>query len=240
MISGNKVRRASLTLHNWMGLFVGLQIILWFAGGLVMTVIPLDLVRGERSMAAQTAVSQPALELSNIVGAINLDAIRSVTARQVADVPVFEVVDDNGDSRIYDAATAALLSPIDEALATKVAQADFSYRDSAQQEHGVLITEWITEEPGDFRRKLPVWRVTFDDPDGTRLYVSPDTGRVMARRNDYWRVFDFFWMLHIMDYENRENFNNPLLIITTLTATLFVITGVVLLYFRFRPRRKRS
>jgi hypothetical protein len=223
-----------------MGLLVGLQIIFWFVGGLVMTVIPLDLVRGERSMAPQEKVSKSALELSHIIGAIDLDAIKSVTARRVADVSVFEVVDANGASRIYDAATAALISPIDETLATKVAAADFSYRDQEEQQYRVLTTEWITEEPGDFRRRLPVWRVTFDDPDGTRLYVSPESGRVLARRNDYWRVFDFFWMLHIMDYEDREDFNNPLLIITTLTSTLFVFTGIILLYFRFRPKRKKS
>ena len=82
-----------------------------------------------------------------------------------------------------------------------------------------------------------------NDPDGTRIYVSPETGRVLARRNDYWRVFDFFWMLHIMDYDEREDFNHPLLIIVTLASTLFVLTGVALLYFRFWPgarRRKNS
>jgi len=242
MISGNKVRRASLTLHNWMGLLVGIQIVFWFVGGLVMTVIPLDLVRGEVNMTERAAVSMPASELSTVLTAIGTENLDAVTVRSLADEKVIQVSRTIGTSQIYNSATGELLSPIGAEMAERVALFDFRYRaqENLQTEVSVVSSKLLTEEPGDFRRALPVWQITLNDPDGTLLYVSPDTGRVLARRNDYWRVFDFFWMLHIMDYENREDFNNPLLIITTLTSTLFVFTGVVLLYFRFRPRRKRQ
>jgi len=241
MISGNKVRRALLTLHNWMGLFVGIQIIFWFVGGLVMTIIPLDLVRGEVNMADDATVSIPASDLSTVLTAIGTENLNAVSVRDVAGEKVIQVSRSVGSSQIYNSITGELLSPIGAEVAEKVALSDFQYRsqENLQTQITVVSSKLLTEEPGDFRRALPVWQITLNDPDGTRLYVSPDTGRVLARRNDYWRVFDFFWMLHIMDYENREDFNNPLLIITTLTSTLFVFTGVVLLYFRFRPRRKR-
>ncbi len=242
MISGNKVRRASLTLHNWMGLLVGIQIIFWFVGGLVMTVIPLDLVRGEVNMTDDATVSMPASELSTVLATIEAESLDAVSVRYVAGEKVIQVSRTADSSQIYNSVTGELLSPINADVAEKVALSDFQYRAPANLETEVAIvsSSLLTEEPGDFRRPLPVWQITLNDPDGTRLYVSPDTGRVLARRNDYWRVFDFFWMLHIMDYENREDFNNPLLIITTLTSTLFVFTGVILLYFRFRPRRKRK
>lgn len=239
-MSGMKVRRVALSLHNWMGLLVGIQIVFWFVGGLVMTVLPLDLVRGERSMAEQTPASASMEQVALLGNRQALRGVRSITARKVAGIPVLQVTDLAGKTLIYHAQTAALLSPIDMELAAKVALEDFSYRVAdVNADVTVVATEWLTEEPGDFRRTLPVWQVTLDDPDGTRLYVSPDTGRVLARRNDYWRVFDFFWMLHIMDYDEREDFNNPLLIVTTITSTLFVITGIILLYFRFWPRRKK-
>lgn len=237
------LRRWSLTLHNWMGLIVGIQIIFWFVGGLVMTVLPLDLVRGERSMAEQTPVTIAPSEMANLLQGFNVGDIRSVSSRSVAGTAVVQVTMASGQSQIFDATTGVLLSPISEDLAVAVALEDFQYRvEDRDAAITVVASEWITEEPGDFRRKLPVWRVSLDDPDGTRIYVSPETGRVLARRNDYWRVFDFFWMLHIMDYDEREDFNHPLLIVTTLTSTLFVLTGVILLYFRFWPgaRRKKS
>lgn len=242
MISGNKLRRVSLTLHNWMGLLVGIQIIFWFVGGLVMTVIPLDLVRGEVNMSARQSVSMPANELSELLAKIGRVNLNDVTLQSVAGRKVVQVSRTAGADQIFDSITGALLSPIEAETAEQVALADFSYRSSDALESDVSVTasNLLTEEPGDFRRKLPVWQVMLDDPDGTRIYVSPNTGQVLSRRNDYWRVFDFFWMLHIMDYEDREDFNNPLLIVTTFTSTLFVFTGIILLYFRFWPWRKKS
>ena len=49
-----------------------------------------------------------------------------------------------------------------------------------------------------------------------------------------WRVFDFVWMLHIMDYDERDDFNHPLLLITAGTALLFVFTGLWMLVLPFR------
>lgn len=224
-----------------MGLLVGLQIIFWFVGGLVMTVIPLDLVRGEVNMAEGKKASMPAADLSALLAKIDTENLDDVSVREVAGTMVVQLSRAEGANQIYNGTTGELLSPIGTEVAEKVALSDFRYRTDVDMnaEIAVVSSKLLTEEPGDFRRALPVWQILLDDPDGTRIYVSPDTGQVLARRNDYWRVFDFFWMLHIMDYEDREDFNNPLLIITTLTATLFVLTGVILLYFRFWPRRKR-
>lgn len=233
------VRRLALSLHNWMGLLVGIQIIFWFVGGLVMTVLPLDLVRGERSIAEQAPVSFSSEELQAVLPHIIVADARQISARTLAGGRVLQVTDGAGKTQLYSGATGTLLSPIGAELAEQVALLDFNYR-TENIDVSVTSVDWITEEPGDFRRSLPVWRVNLSDPDGTRIYVSPDTGRVLARRNDYWRIFDFFWMLHIMDYDEREDFNHPLLIITTLTSTLFVLTGVVLLYFRFWPGARRK
>ena len=64
-----------------------------------------------------------------------------------------------------------------------------------------------------------MWRVDFDDSRHTTIYVSPQTGKVVGRRNTIWRVYDFFWMLHIMDYSARDNFNNPLVVTAAIVAS---------------------
>jgi hypothetical protein len=46
-------------------------------------------------------------------------------------------------------------------------------------------------------------------------------------------------MLHIMDYDERSNFNNPLLISTAAASLLFTLTGILLLWQRYRPRRRQ-
>ncbi len=88
----------------------------------------------------------------------------------------------------------------------------------------------------EYRGPLPVWRVVMGDDEDTRIYVSPLTGDVIARRNATWRLYDFFWMLHIMDYENRTDFNNPLVIFASILALVATISGIWLIFYRFARR----
>ena len=77
------------------------------------------------------------------------------------------------------------------------------------------------------------WRVNFSDRSNTSIYVSASTGEILERRNSFWRIRDFFWMLHIMDYPGRENFNNPLIITVALIAIWLGISGFLLLFGSF-------
>ncbi|MDH4260266.1 MAG: PepSY domain-containing protein, partial [Gammaproteobacteria bacterium] len=77
----------------------------------------------------------------------------------------------------------------------------------------------------------------FNDPRKTTIYVSSTTGQVIARRNDIWRLYDFFWMLHIMDYRERVNFNHALLIGASALALGLAASGFWLLFYRVRLRR---
>ena len=94
----------------------------------------------------------------------------------------------------------------------------------------------INDRNTEYRGPLPVWQVVMGDAEDTRLYISPATGDVIARRNDTWRLYDFFWMLHIMDYENRTNFNNPLVITASIAALIASISGIWLIFYRFGRR----
>ncbi len=84
------------------------------------------------------------------------------------------------------------------------------------------------------RASGPVWQAQFDDPQRTALYFAADDGHFIVARTATWRLYDFFWMLHTMDYVGRDNFNNPL-IVTIGMATLWLsISGVLLLIRSFR------
>jgi hypothetical protein len=54
-----------------------------------------------------------------------------------------------------------------------------------------------------------------------------------------WRVFDFFWMLHIMDYGERENFNSPLLITASVVGWVLAVTGIWLVVLWLMRRKKK-
>ncbi|MEL0657488.1 hypothetical protein V6257_21200, partial [Pseudoalteromonas issachenkonii] len=68
----------------------------------------------------------------------------------------------------------------------------------------------------------------------TTLYLSENNGKVLTVRSTLWRIFEFFWMLHIMDYDQREDFNNPLLISFSANRVLFWLSGILLLIQNIR------
>jgi len=105
--------------------------------------------------------------------------------------------------------------------------------------------EWIEElaqSPEIRGRDLPVWKVAFEQPGAINLYLHPWTGELLARRTQQWRIFDFLWMLHIMDFDTRDNFNHPLLQVAAALGLLVALGGVVLWAVSsrlFRRSRKR-
>ncbi|MCH7513358.1 MAG: hypothetical protein IH947_05360 [Bacteroidetes bacterium] len=58
---------------------------------------------------------------------------------------------------------------------------------------------------------LPVWAVSYDHPDNATICVSAESRSFEAIRHRRWRIFDFLWMLHTMDYNSRDDFGIMLL-----------------------------
>ena len=65
-----------------------------------------------------------------------------------------------------------------------------------------------------------------------RLYFDAETGQLLTRRTRLWRVYDFMWMLHIMDYQGREDFNHPLVQIAAGLGLSVAISGILLVVYR--------
>ena len=103
----------------------------------------------------------------------------------------------------------------------------------------------VTEESTEYRGALPAWRIDFDDGANRALYVAADTGVVTARRSTLWRIFDFLWSLHILDFKNHEDFNTPLLIVATALGLVVIVTGIIMFparlgYNSWRRRQRRA
>ena len=85
---------------------------------------------------------------------------------------------------------------------------------------------------------LPAYAITFDHPTNTTVYVASEMGTVQKFRNNKWRVFDFLWMLHTMDYENRDNINNWVLRIFSVLGLVTILSGFLLYFLTFKLKRK--
>ena len=225
------------SLHKWFGLVVGLQILIWLASGLYMVIVDLDFIHGDPLVKnMQQAVTVPD---SSLVSMATLrsrypDANR-IDLKQVMGKPFFAVT--TAKARyLLDPETGAVISPLDEETARDIAT--FHFNGNAQILNAALIT---SDPPMEIQtRRLPLWRIDFDDRFSTSFYIDPYTGRLVTRRHQYWRIFDFMWMLHIMDYEKRSDAHNLLLKTAQVTGLIFAITGLWLLLYSFSGRRKKS
>lgn len=227
------MRKWWFSIHKWVGLVVGLQILAWTVSGLFMTWYPIDRVRNEHLIRE----AKP----RDLHGATNLISAEKAIEAAQAPVSRIELVDIAGrwmwriDSAgkahmLIDAEKGRIVSPLDESAAREIALAD--YAGTASIKSAVLITK---DPPIEYRSVLPVWQIVVDDADNTHLYVAPLTGRVVARRSGLWRTYDFLWSLHIMDYSEREDFNHWPIVLMSLLGLTLTVTGIGLLVIRLWP-----
>lgn len=222
-------------LHKWLALIVGIQLLAWVLGGLFMTSIPIKTVRGEHLRAPaptidwQNAIHSPAAVLSRYPNA------KLLRLSHFQGDPAYALERD-AERFLISAISGQRLSNVDAETAKAIATTHFN---------GIVNSPsalWIAREPPiEYRGKpLPVWQVAMHDEESTLIYIDALTGEVNAMRTATWRVFDFFWMLHVMDYSTRDNFNHPLIITAAALALITLLSGFFMLYFVFRPKRPRG
>lgn len=215
-------------LHKWVGLVLGVQLLLWTASGTAMALLDHHEVSGGHvSREPETKdVVQP-VSLSAVQASLPGAEILGLTIRPMLDGHVYEVKTVDG-VRLLDSRNGRPIT-VDAELAKAVARAEYAGPGAIRS--AVRLTEPTLEARG---RAGPLWRIDFDDERGSTFYVAEDTGQVVERRTDAWRVWDVFWMLHIMDYSGRESFNHPLVVTAATGAVWLALTGLVLLFFSFR------
>ena len=154
-------------VHRYLGLFIGLQFLLWTVGGLYFSWVSLDAVHGDHLhrpaplLPGDATLASPAVALAALRAAEPVDSIGRVELVPVLGRPTYRV---------------------------------------AYFTHG----------------------------EGATAYVAAEFGEVVRIRNDRWRAFDFLWMLHTMDYQGRDDFNNLALRAFSVFGLTTVLSGFVL------------
>jgi ferredoxin len=155
-----------------------------------------------------------------------LDNVLSMRLEQAHGQWLYRLTRDNGPILVDALDGTRLVFARDDARA-------IATRDYAGDGQIANIVEGMAPDLETRNNSGPYWRVNFDDEESTSIYVSASSGEVLQRRNSYWRTFDFFWMLHIMDYSGHQDFNHPLIILFALTAIWIGISGMIILFDSF-------
>lgn len=217
-------------IHRFLGVFIGIQFFFWTLSGLYFSWTDIDEIHGDHfhneHMMHMTA--------SNLVEPSSLDStleISSLELRFVRHQPHYWV---NGE-KLYNAQTGELQGEITEEQAKEIAKIYI------KGDYGIKKAEYLTETSShhEFRgRPLPAWAIHYDHPENLTAYVDAKSGSFERVRHSSWRVFDFLWMFHTMDYAGRDNFNNLLLRAFSLFGMATIISGFTLFFMTVKKKRK--
>lgn len=240
--------------HRYLGIFIGVQFLFWTLGGLYFSWMNIGGIRGDdlvkptgKALRLTENQVSPNAALSAIQNKYGDWQPVAFQLTEVLQKPYYEIaaLDRQNKSQTFlvDAVTGAARENFTETEAAQIA------RNALRQKSELGSVEFLKEEAvgsnHEYRGKpLPAWAVNFRTPKEFVVYVSAETGKIEAVRTRNWRIFDFLWMLHTMDYNGRDDINNYVLRAFSILGLLTIASGFVLFgasspYLRKRRRLKK-
>ena len=212
------------SFHKYLSLIISIQLLLWTISGIYFAFNKIELVRGEQYIIEDnpSALDIESLNISSNTKGIEvfkrlnqwIVKVEMNAGFKYQDLLGNEVYELSPNQAIEVVKLKTTLSPID---AIKINES------SARSE---------------FRgRSLPIYKIKTDSSDDTNVYVDVMSGKIVAIRSDSWRVWDFLWGAHIIDYRERDNINNILLKIFSILALLSSLSGIALFFNTIKKLR---
>ena len=98
----------------------------------------------------------------------------------------------------------------------------------------VEVLEITEDQPGsEYRgRPLPLYKIEAlsEEDEKINVYLDPYSEKIVAIRSNQWRIWDFMWGIHIMDWNERDNIGNVFLKIFSILALLSALSGIYLFF----------
>jgi len=222
----HKIRR----VHRYLGLFLGLQFLMWTISGLYFSWTNLDEIHGDqfKNLNYQPMAFDSLISPSSIN---HHEAINKIEIRDIKKEPYFLI----NESFLYNARTGKLKN--------KISEEDAIYIANNHMKEGLEISsvETIYEigKHHEYREKLlPAYVINYKSNENIKAYISIENAKFQTVRHRDWRWFDFLWMTHTMDYEGRDDFNNTVLRIFSLLGLITVMSGFSLWFVSSPTIRK--
>lgn len=213
--------------HRYLGIFLGLQFLMWTISGIYFSWTDIDEIHGDhfrKLPVAETNFNQ----LAGISTLLPNAQIRTLELKDIAGEPYYWI---NQEILVH-ARTGNKKQEISKAEAVKISEKYMI--DSLEVTSVEKITE--TGDHHEYRGgSLPAYVISYAGPGNLKAYISARDGSFRSVRYRDWRWFDFLWMTHTMDYDTRDNFNTLLLRAFSLLGLITVLSGFVL-WFISSPR----
>jgi len=208
--------------HRYLGLFIGIQFIMWTVSGLYFSWTNIDEIHGDQFR--KTEMVQSNFSDLGSPSEFNPETeIHSVELKDIAGQPYYWI----NQKTLQNARTGVVKKNLSKDEAIAIA--------NQHMIEGLKVTDvekiTTTGDHHEYRSgPLPAYVISYDTPEDIRAYVSIADGTFITLRHRDWRWFDFLWMTHTMDYEGRDNFNNLILRSFSVLGLITVLSGFLLWY----------
>jgi uncharacterized iron-regulated membrane protein len=219
---GRKTALKIRKTHRYLGLFIGIQFLMWTISGLYFSWTDIDDIHGDqfRNLQYQPKTFQTLISPSQL----NVpEGISKIEIRDIDNAPHYWI----NNKQLYNALNGKIKSEITKEEAIYVA------KQYMKKELQIVNVERITEagKQHEYREKLlPAYVISYANDEALKAYVSVNDGKFQTVRHRSWRWFDFLWMTHTMDYEGRDNFNTIILRAFSILGLITVLSGFLLWY----------
>jgi hypothetical protein len=222
-----KIRKA----HRYLGLFLGIQFLMWTVSGIYFSWTDIDEIHGDHFRNENPAP----LSFKNLLSPSSISNPKEITSlqlRAIGDKPYYWI----NDSYLIDAQTGTVKNEITQEEAIQIARNQML---SSLNVKGVERIEKVGKHHEYREKPLPAFVISYDTPKNIKAYVSIQDGSFQTVRFRDWRWFDFLWMMHTMDYQGRDDFNTLLLRAFSLMGLITIISGFTLFYVSSPTIRKQ-
>ena len=205
--------------HRRLAMVTAIQLLLWTVSGIYFAFVDITMVRGEPHRLAPPIQSIDLARFDFPVASTSQVLIKPRLPGEL----VVGVTDPESGLTGWLGSDGQPVTPLtsEQAISAVSSKTDIT----------VDVTEWVTSaaEAAEYRgRQLPLWRAYSTENPSLRVYVDPRSGDIVAIRNLAWRAWDFLWMLHSMDYDDRDDIVTWLLNLFSMMALLTAIAGIAL------------
>lgn len=213
-----KIRKA----HRYLGLFLGIQFLMWTISGLYFSWTDIDDIHGDQFKKEKPKQTP----FNNLLGTAQLnlkEPIQNLELLEIAGEPYYWINENN----LYNAVSGNKKNGITEQEAIKVAE---RYMLPDLKLDIIRRIETVSDHHEYRGRPLPAYEISYKTDENLKAYVAIQNGAFQTVRHRDWRWFDFLWMTHTMDYQGRDNFNTIVLRAFSLLGLITVLSGFLLWY----------
>jgi uncharacterized iron-regulated membrane protein len=216
--------------HRYLGLFLGIQFLMWTISGLYFSWTDIDEIHGDQF---KNLDYQPkAFDSLSSPTAMNIaSGLRTIALRDLDNVPHYWV----NNAQLINANNGKVRNGITEIEALYVAK---NYMKDGLEVTGIALIDEAGKHHEYRKKLLPAYVISYKSDENIKAYVSVIDGKFQTVRHQDWRWFDFLWMTHTMDYEGRDDFNTIILRAFSLLGLITVFSGF-LLWFTTSPTLRK-